>query len=334
MANILFYEGLFTVAGSTRALLDYAFANEKYLGNKSFLAFHKKIDSSFEPHWSQDIFKKAVDDAFDSVQTRFPTKLGTHIKDLEDYIVENKIDYVYQIKSGEPEGYLSEKAKNIIHAVFPQHPNHVHGDKYAFVSKWLSSHCSDGLVPFVPHIVRENKFDIKDLGNKFRERHNIPLDAKVFGRIGSFNEFNIDFVHEAIKNTVDKEKNVYFIFCNTKGFHKHPNITYFSPIIDLKEKYSFIGACDAMIHARRRGETFGMAVAEFSSCNKPVFTWSGSEEKAHIDMLGNKAVTYNDQKDLENLLLNYKIVDEIDYNAYREYTPDKVIKTFENVFLK
>jgi hypothetical protein len=89
-----------------------------------------------------------------------------------------------------------------------------------------------------------------------------------------------------------------------------------------------------MIHARKRGETFGMAIAEFSSCNKPVFTWSGSEEKAHIDMLGDKAVVYNDQTDLEKLLLDYKIVDDTDYNAYREYTPDKVIKTFENIFLK
>jgi hypothetical protein len=334
MANILFYEGLFTIAGSTRALLDYAFANEKYLNNKSFLAFNKKIDSSFESHWAIDIFKKSVDDGFDAVQKRFPTILGKHISLLESYIEENKIDFVYQIKSGEPEGYLSKKAKNIIHAVFPQHPSNAHGDRYAFVSKWLSDHCSNGVIPNVPHIVNENNFNIKELGKSFREKHNIPLNAKVFGRIGSFNEFNIGFVHDAIKSILDKEKNIYFIFCNTKGFYKHPNIIYFSPIIDLKEKYSFIGACDAMIHARDRGETFGMAVAEFSSCNKPVFTWNNSREKAHIDMLKDKAVLYNDQNDLEKLMMEYKILDEYNYNAYLEYTPEKVIKKFEEVFLK
>jgi glycosyltransferase involved in cell wall biosynthesis len=332
MANILFYENLFTLAGSTRALLDYAAANEKYLGNKSFLAFNKKIDASFEPHWSEEIFKKSVDDAFDAVQTRFPTKLGTHLKELDSFIEENKIDYLYQIKSGEAEGYLSEKAKNIIHAVFPQHPNHVHGDKYAFVSEWLSTHCSDGKVPFVPHIVRENKFDTETLGKEFRERHNIPLDAKVYGRIGSFNEFNIEFVHKAIENVLNKDKNVYFIFCNTKGFLKHPNVLYFSPITDLKEKYSFIGSCDAMIHARKRGETFGIAIAEFSSCNKPVFTWDGSHERAHLEMLGDKAVKYKDQEELENLLLSYKILDT-NYNMYKEYTPEKVINKFNQVFL-
>ena len=47
MANILFYENQFTIAGTTRALLDYANANQKYLGNKAFLAFNKKVDSSF-----------------------------------------------------------------------------------------------------------------------------------------------------------------------------------------------------------------------------------------------------------------------------------------------
>ena len=34
---------------------------------------------------------------------------------------------------------------------------------------------------------------------EFREQNEIPLDAKVFGRIGSYNEFNIEFVQETIK---------------------------------------------------------------------------------------------------------------------------------------
>ena len=40
MANILFYDNMFSLAGTTKAVLDYADANEKYLGNKSFLAFN------------------------------------------------------------------------------------------------------------------------------------------------------------------------------------------------------------------------------------------------------------------------------------------------------
>lgn len=326
---------MFSLGGTTRALLDYAYYNQKYLGNKSFLAFNKKIDSSFESHWSIDVFKQSVDDLFNSVISNFPVQFGLTISQLEDYIQKNNIDYVYQIKSGEPSGaVLFKNAKNLTHAVFPQHPNNSHGDRYAFVSEWLSNHCSSGKIPFVPHIIKENKFDIKSLGSELRKNLEIPQNARVFGRLGGYNEFNIDFVHDAIKNALDKDENLYFMFCNTNIFYEHPRILYFSPVVDLVEKYKFIGACDAMIHARKRGETFGMAIAEYSSCNKPVFTWDGSEEKAHLQMLGNKAVLYSNKQDLENLLLSYKFSDKIDYNAYRDYTPDKVMKKFEEVFLK
>jgi glycosyltransferase involved in cell wall biosynthesis len=334
MANILFYENQFTIAGTTRALLDYANANQKYLGNKSFLAFNKKVDSSFEPHWSQSNFKQTVDDSFNAVEKTFPTKLGENLENLESYIKENNIEYVYQIKSGEPDGYLFKNAKNLIHAVFPQHPNNKHGEKYAFVSQWLSEHCSNGEIPYVPHMVKTPKYDLEELKIEFRKKHNIPLDAKVFGRLGSYNEFNIEFVHEAIKQVLNKDKNIYFIFCNTKGFYEHPNISYFYPVFDNKEKYSFISACDAMIHARKRGETFGISIAEYSSCNKPIFTWSDSDEKAHLQMLGNKAIIYKDQKNLEDLMLNYKISKNFDYNSYREFSPETVINKFENIFLK
>jgi glycosyltransferase involved in cell wall biosynthesis len=334
MANILFHDNLFTVSGTTRALLDYAHANEKYLNNKSFLAFNKKADSSFESIWGNIQFKTALEDSFLAVEKKFPTTLCQNSENLENYIKENNIDYIYSIRSGEPGGFISSKAKNLIHAVFPQHPNNKHGDRYAFVSKWLSEHCSNGFIPFVPHIVNENKFDLNDLKINFRNRYNIPLSAKVFGRIGSFYEFNLDFVYNAIKKALDKDPNLYFIFCNTAGFYKHPRILYFTPITDLKEKYSFIAAADAMIHGRRRGETFGIAIAEYSSCNKPILTWDSPNERAHIDMLGNLGVYYNNENDLEKLFLNYKIDQNIDYNAYKKYTPEKVIKKFEEVFLK
>lgn len=334
MANILFYDNLFSLAGTTKAILDYADANEKYLGNKSFLAFNKKIDSSFESHWSEPMFKKSVDDAYNIVNGKYPTIMGYSPTEIEKFIEENNIEYFYQIKSGEPSGFLSKKAKNLIHAVFPQHPNNKHGDRYAFVSKWLSDHCSSGTIPYVPHIVEENKFNLDKLRKEFREKHEIPLNAKVFGRLGSYNEFNIEFVHETIKRVVNKEENTYFIFCNTKGFYNHPRISYFYPVYEIKEKYSFIAACDVMIHARKRGETFGISIAEFSSCNKPIFTWNESNENAHLDMLKTKAITYNNQEDLENLLIHYKILENFNYNAYEDYKPEIVIRQFENIFLK
>ena len=56
----------------------------------------------------------------------------------------------------------------------------------------------------------------------------------------------------------------------------------------------FFATCDAMLHAREEGETFGMAVAEFSLRNKPVITYNGSGQydNAHVRMLGSKALLY------------------------------------------
>ena len=45
-----------------------------------------------------------------------------------------------------------------------------------------------------------------------------------------------------------------------------------------------------MIHARQEGESFGIAVGEFSFCNKPVITYSQSPEKNHLVTLGDKGL--------------------------------------------
>ena len=37
-----------------------------------------------------------------------------------------------------------------------------------------------------------------------------------------------------------------------------------------------------MIHGRSDGETFGLAVAEFSVANKPVITYSESKDREHL----------------------------------------------------
>ena len=51
-----------------------------------------------------------------------------------------------------------------------------------------------------------------------------------------------------------------------------------------------------MIHGRKDGETFGLAVAEFSSANKPVITYKKSTDKEHIRILNKKGI-YFDNKD-------------------------------------
>ena len=61
----------------------------------------------------------------------------------------------------------------------------------------------------------------------------------------------------------------------------------------------FVNASDCMIHARARGETFGLAIAEFSIRNKPIIAYSNPPEKAHLDILGKKCFVYNNKDDLK-----------------------------------
>jgi len=121
---------------------------------------------------------------------------------------------------------------------------------------------------------------------------------------------------------------------NTKPFCETlPNIIHLSPIVNLEAKARFINTCDAMLWARSEGESFGCAIGEFSSKNKPVFA-TRTGDLAHMDFLRDKAFWYTPAT-LKDMILGFKKEEESkkDWNAYREFTPEKVIQTFKKVFL-
>ena len=68
---------------------------------------------------------------------------------------------------------------------------------------------------------------------------------------------------------------------HTPPFARPPrakNIIHIDRTSDPARKAAFIRTCDAMLHGRSNGETFGLAVAEFSAANRPVLT-----SRAHHD---------------------------------------------------
>jgi glycosyltransferase involved in cell wall biosynthesis len=332
MKNIIFLEEQFSLQGTTRALIDYAYFNEKILGNKSYLAFGKKIQSY---PWSEDFYKKYLDQTFLSLTNRFNTFEYKNYNELENFIEKNKIDYLYNIKSGEPIGFQSKKCKNVYHAVFPQPIQNIHGDRYAYVSKWLSENCSDGKIPYVPHMVNVPKLEnLEDIRKNIRKKYNIPNDSFVYGRIGGYNDFNLPFVHETILKCLEKRKDLYFVFICTKPFATHERIIYIEPILDIKEKYKHISMCDAMIHARHHGETFGLAIAEFCALNKPIITWKNGVGKGYIDILKDDGIYYENEDDLLDIFLNFVPDKNKDYNSYKMFSPENVMQQFYNVFLK
>ena len=137
-----------------------------------------------------------------------------------------------------------------------------------------------------------------------REELGIPKDALVFGRYGGEGTFDLKFVHKVIAQVARQNKNIYFLFMGTKPFVRknifrpYKNIIFLPANTDLNYKTKFINTCNAYLHARKQGESFGIAIGEFSIKNKPILTWGGSDENSHLDILGDKALIYNNTDDL------------------------------------
>ena len=111
------------------------------------------------------------------------------------------------------------------------------------------------------------------------------------------------------------------------------------PALWQERKAAFLRTCDAMLHGRRTGETFGLAVAEFSVCNRPVITSSIYHEnntaRFHLDTLGQKGIYYHDCASLVHTLKRFDrtTVPHRDWNAYRSFQPAAVMQIFRQVFL-
>jgi len=312
--KIAFHTNHLGIAGTEVAVFDYAFFNQQLLNNESIIV------SRLNP---------AQDDpeVIEKFKNHFKVIQYNDFSEVEKILDENKVDVFYALKSGENDGIVSKGRKSVIHCVFGE-TYEPHGNVYAYISEWLSKRMNFGIHPWVPHMI-----NLPEEDGDYREFLKIPKDAIVFGRYGSYKTFDITFVHEAIKDVIEKRKNAYFLFANTQPFFIHPRIIYLKSLIDLRQKVRFINTCDAMLHARKRGETFGLACGEFSIKNKPIITYGFSPERNHLDILKDKAIIYYNNVDLIKILNTFE-PSQKNWDAYsKEYTPEKVMQKFKTVFL-
>jgi glycosyltransferase involved in cell wall biosynthesis len=317
--KIAFHSNQLGVRGTEIALYEYAFYNREILGNKSIIVSDRNQDMS----------------AYEKFNREFEVILYDRFEEVIPILHSKRIDVAYFQKSGQYDGKLIPDIKNVVHSIFQfKQP---HGDVYSYISHWLSEKMSGGEFPYVPYMVDILKHDHQ---MNYRDFFGIPKDAFVFGYYGGPTSFNIEFAKRAVIDVAEKYKDIYFIFMNSVPFcDGMDNVIFLDATTDMEKKIGFINTCDACLHARNGGESFGLTVAEFSIKNKPVFTTTYCTDPlcdgAHIEMLGDKSVLYSDYDDLVYKLLNAKEVvhSRNDWNAYSEYTPDNVMNIFKNVFL-
>jgi len=270
--------------GATVATFDYADANETILGNRSIILFDDLAEN--DPG------------AVERFRRRFPLAVCRQTDDLDRVLQREKADLVYILKMGSPDGWASCALPTAIHAAFQTWPTDAHGTAYAYVSRWLARVFTSGVAPWVPHIVR-----LPDTNGNRRKELAIPKDALVLGCHGGADSFDIPFARRAVEQALARRRDLWFAFLNINPFVDHERALFLSGTADPIAKTEFINTCDAMLHARGRGETLGLAVAEFSVRGRPVLTWGGSMERAHLDMLGDAALVYRDERGLLRRLL-------------------------------
>ena len=323
--TIAFWEDSLTERGTTTSLFDYAYYNQKILHNKSIIFYDPKND-------------KNDNDVINKFKQHFDVYPCDNFDKVDKILVKNCCEIIYHIEGGnqiyinfnETRGHkLSKVAKNCIHCVF--NCNKPHGQIYTSISPWVQG--NNGKYKSVPHMI-----NLPDHNENMRDELNIPKDAIVFGGYGGKKSFNIDYVHKTIYKIASNNNYIYFLFANFNKFCEElPNIIHLDKIIDLNEKVKFINTSNAMIHAQNLGEVFPLAIGEFSTKNKPIISTKQSilNNYGHVKLLGNKALWYSNEKNLTDIILNFdkdKNKNK-DWNAYKEYTPEKVMKIFNDVFL-
>lgn len=327
MVCIAFSENTISERGTTTALFDYAYYNKHYLHNESII-FYTDASCMKTLH---------------SFEMEFETYQIRDHAHMEQIITERNCSILYRIQAGNqmylmncrvPNTLLSKVAKNVVHCVFNM--SRPQGDVYAAISKVVQR--NNLQYPVVPHMISP----LPNHDENLRDVLHIPHDAVVFGGYGGKQSFSIPYARQAVEHVARTNPHIYFVFANFDPFVPLKNIIVLPKITCRYEKVKLINTCDAMLWARQEGETFGLSIGEFSSKNKPVICTKVGDLN-HAIVLGDKGIYYHSFDNLVNILTTFDkkqmllkaAADGGEYfNAFKEYTPEKVMDVFNTVFIK
>lgn len=312
-----------SIRGTETVLWGYAHYNEVTLGNKSIIFVKKRKEDPIEECYRND----NTPESEEWFTSRFPDIHYSPQNEIEDLMVELKIDVCFIELAGVESDWVPTRIPSVLHCVFQPLLK-------GTVPTAISECVSRGLISVLPNIM-----PMDDTTEDMREELKIPKDAIVFGRYGGYGQFSIGFAMDAVRHVSMKHPNIYFLFMNTQPFMEpRHNVIFLDGTRNLRKKRMFINTCDAMFHARIDGETFGASIAEFAQCDKNIITCSfqiyGSENQ-HIRILEDQCIRYDNCYHLMDILENYpRYKKDMRNNGYYQYTVDKVVPLFEKFILQ
>ena len=317
--KILFHTNTLNYRGTAVAVADYARFNQEVLGNESVISY----DASFPYEKDMGTEPEVVDQLSKEFQ------VVAHQGNPQAAINLVKCDTAYFLNSGQ-RGFVSNTCRTVVHAVFQVHEPYA--DSYAYISEWLANKMNqqhNSNIPFVPHMV-----NLPNPTADFREALGIAADKTVVGRIGGYKTFDVPFVKQAIYDLVSKRNDYVFVMVGTEPWTDHPNVKFQKEFTDLQVKANFINTCDAMIHARSNGESFGLAIAEALALNKPVLAWEGGGDQNHALMLKDSGLLYNQDTIVDKLNNIRGYINKEDWTQRVDnFKPRPVMEKFKKVFL-
>ena len=245
-----------------------------------------------------------------------------------------------------------------IHAVFYYQP---FGSAYAAISD-LGGLTSKQVVPPIvsPPLVLSEQSRLQ-----YRQQFkHVSDDTLMVCRHGGEGSFNIPLALESVRRAISRwpPSKLQFLFMSTKRFSlesasaprddgesgsgsggghaaSSSSVHFMKGTADMGEKEAFLSACDVMLHARLDGETFGLAIAEMSVRNRPVITFNHNNSRegdAHIKLLGDKGFYYTTSAELDAIVDNFveNGIPPNDYNQYRAFSPENVMRKFDDIFVQ
>jgi hypothetical protein len=313
VVNCLSLRGTETVAWA------FAHYNETMLGNRSMVFVKRRKGEPVDDHNVND----NTEEAAEWFISRFGEVHYHPDNEIDDAMREKDVDVCLVEMYGSNEEWVPKDIPSILHCVFRPLLK-------GTIPTGISNCVARGMISVLPNIVPHHHETTEDM----REDLGIPKDAIVFARYGGYYQFNIEIAHIAVKNVSSRNPNVYFIFMNTHPFMEPTkNVIFLPGTRSLYQKKRFINTCDAYLHARADGETFGAAIAEFAMCDKNIITCRYQMDyfqNEHLCVLGKQCIMYDDQLQLEHILENYPMYKkDMTNNGYYAYTPEKVMPLFE-----
>ena len=338
--KICFYSNQLGERGTETSIIDYAAANREILGNESCFAFPK-----------ERIF---CQERYERLRTAYDIFLFETVDELAEYL-NASVDLFYIQVDGAAEDIVDQLGSRFentfVHCVFST--KRKHGKFYCPIHNFLNETFRTSY-PVLPLPV----LPLPVAKATLREELHIPADAIVYGGYGGKDRFNIDFVQKTVIRIARENPNIFFIFMNFEDFVSKlnhaplENIIFLPGSTDVQYKSRFIETTNAMLHARADGETFGLAVAEFSAKNKPVITYApdfkdkvmdrikkirhrlARYSTAHLENLGEKGIVYSNAKQLAYILTHFSewYTPSENYDCFTErFSPQNVMAQFQKI---